>query len=274
MNRYDGREIKSFTHDPFDANSIPNDLVQTIFYDEEDNILWIGTYGGLSRYAIDGDTFTNYLRGDVSANGLSHNVVVAVAKDREGDIWVGTLEGLNRLSREDGAISLVETAHPTIRSLLLDSSGRLWIGSYGGLQYWDADSQSVQTADIELPVPYVMAIKEPEPGRLLLGLWGGGLVEYRPESGALLQHALPDDRIYTVLESSDGTKWAGSWGAGYGPNRLTGIPSGSKTAPPASWPTRLSTAFSKTAGGLSGSEPTAEGFTSSRRGEKLSGHRP
>ncbi len=224
LNRYDGKKLQSFTHDPFNLNSIPNDLIQTLFYEEEENILWIGTYSGLSRYDIDTDQFTNYWKQEESSSGLSNNVVVALAKGSGGSIWVGTLEGLNVLSPDDESIVQVETAHETIRSLLLDSSNRLWIGSYGGLQYWDEERQQAVTPDIELPSDFVMSITEPEPGRLLVGLWGGGMVEYWPESGRTKLYELPDDRIYTVLESSDGTKWAGSWGGGLWARPVGGEP--------------------------------------------------
>ena len=224
LNRYDGKELKSYTHDPFNLNSIPNDLIQTLFYEKENNILWIGTYSGISRYDIDADQFTNYRKDEESSSGLSNNVVVAIAQGSGGRIWIGTLEGLNVLSPDDESIVQVETAHETIRSLLLDSSNRLWIGSYGGLQYWDEDAGEVKTPEIELPSSYVMSITEPEPGRLLLGLWGGGMVEYWPESGKSKQYNLPDDRVYTVLESSDGTKWAGSWGGGLWAQPVEGRP--------------------------------------------------
>ncbi len=222
LNRYDGKSIQSFTHDPFNTNSIPNDLIQTLFYDEKKNILWIGTYSGLSRFEIDTETFTAIQKKGDSVSGLSNNVVVAIAKGSTGDIWIGTLEGLNKLSAQDGTISRIDTAHDTIRSLHLDSSNRLWIGSYGGLQYWDEATQTVRTPDINLPSKFVMSIKEPEPGRLLLGLWGGGMIEYWPETGNIKQYDLPDNRIYTVLESRDGTMWAGSWGGGLWANPVQG----------------------------------------------------
>jgi len=51
--------------------------------------LWIGTYGGLSRF--DGRNFTNYS----VADGLLHNTVRAVASDNKGGIWIGGPEGIS-----------------------------------------------------------------------------------------------------------------------------------------------------------------------------------
>lgn len=224
LNRYDGRELVNLLHDPFDPNSLANDLVQTLYYDEERDVLWVGTYDGMTEYRLLSQEFINYRHDESDPGSISNNVVIAVATDSEGDVWAGTSDGLNRLRSESSSFEYVETAHTTIRALKLDSSGRLWIGSYGGLQYWDAGAGRIVTPDVNLPSQFVMDIEEPEPGRLLLGLWGGGLVEYWPQTGKMRVHELPDDRIYTVLESDDGTMWAGSWGGGLWAKPLDGEP--------------------------------------------------
>ncbi len=214
LNRYDGKSINHLRHDPFNNQSLPNDLVQTIHYDVNSDTLWVGTYNGLSRYDFETEHFTTYQYKEQEPTSLSNNIVIAIAVDSQERVWAGTMEGLNVLSDESGSFRRVKTAHATIRALFSDSSDRMWIGSYGGLQYWDCKTEQIITPDIDLPSPYVMDIEEPEPGRLLLGLWDGGLMEYWPETGKTKLYELPDNRIYTVLESSDGTKWAGSWGGG------------------------------------------------------------
>ena len=57
--------------------------------DREGN-LWVGTYGGVSRY--DGATFATLTTED----GLAYDVVSSIAEDREGDLWIGTDRGLSR----------------------------------------------------------------------------------------------------------------------------------------------------------------------------------
>ncbi len=214
LNRFDGKNLITYTHDPFDSNSIPNDLIQTLYYEKSKNYLWIGTYGGLSRLNIDTGQFLHYKKGNLDGEGLSNNIVITISRDSRGDLWVGTIEGLNRISNKDNKITYIKTLHPTIRSLYLDSSNRLWIGSYGGIQYWDDRSQRTIIPKVQLPSSNVMSIKESEPGRMLIGMWGGGIAEYWPDTNKIKPYSLPDNRIYTALETKDGTIWAGSWGGG------------------------------------------------------------
>ncbi|NNF59584.1 MAG: hypothetical protein HKN04_15215, partial [Rhodothermaceae bacterium] len=74
-----------------------------------------------------------------SADGLSHNTVQTIHQDRDGFMWFGTLDGLNRY---DGYEFIVYRHHPAdstslsssiIRSLHEDEDGTLWVGTQAGL---------------------------------------------------------------------------------------------------------------------------------------------
>jgi len=75
--------------------------------------------------------FINY----TSADGLSSNTVLSMIQDRDGFIWIGTTNGLNRFDgctfkvykRSDGL------PDNQINALETDKQGRLWIGTSGGL---------------------------------------------------------------------------------------------------------------------------------------------
>lgn len=81
--------------------------------------------------------------------GLSNNMVLAAAQDRQGFIWLGTAEGLNRF---DGCSFRVFTHVPGdegslgsswINCLLVASDGRILIGTERGLDAYDPDSESI-----------------------------------------------------------------------------------------------------------------------------------
>ena len=68
---------------------------------EGGNRYWIGTkVNGLYYY----DLKTDSLRQFTKADGLSSNYVYAILKDEQGDLWVSTEDGLNRLSPQTGKI--------------------------------------------------------------------------------------------------------------------------------------------------------------------------
>ncbi|MCB1647641.1 MAG: hypothetical protein KDI36_19420, partial [Pseudomonadales bacterium] len=81
-----------------------------------------------------------------TGQGLSQAAVSAITQDKQGFIWVGTQEGLNRYDgyefqtfyhMDDDPNSL---SHDSIWDLMVDSDGSLWIGTDSGLNRYDADS--------------------------------------------------------------------------------------------------------------------------------------
>ncbi|NJM27007.1 MAG: hypothetical protein HC859_17580 [Bacteroidia bacterium] len=71
--------------------------------------------------------------------GLSHNHVTAIMKDRKGFLWVGTNSGLNRYDgytfrvfRNDLRDS-TSISNNYINSLFLDPDGRIWVNSINSI---------------------------------------------------------------------------------------------------------------------------------------------
>lgn len=97
----------------------------------------------LSPIFVYSNTFT-------TEQGLSQNSIACVAKDRDGFIWIGSGDGLNRFdgySFKHFSHSDKDTAslsNDVIRNLLLDSKGRLWIGTYNGLNLYDSEKERFQ----------------------------------------------------------------------------------------------------------------------------------
>lgn len=123
--------------------SVANSRV--LHYDEKFNQLLVGTEGGgLNILALDEDHYP--LKGVVYkkntlAGSISNNYIRSIIKDSEGNIWIGTYEGLNCMIRDTitGNLSFkVYTRYDglpnnMIQLLVEDDNRHLWIGTNGGL---------------------------------------------------------------------------------------------------------------------------------------------
>ncbi|MGD0859772.1 MAG: two-component regulator propeller domain-containing protein [Terracidiphilus sp.] len=78
------------------------------------------------------------LRNYTVKDGLLSDVILSLAAAPDGDFWVGTPDGLNRIrgGKIDAFTSADGLPDDFIRSLLADADGSLWIGTRRGLTHW------------------------------------------------------------------------------------------------------------------------------------------
>jgi signal transduction histidine kinase/ligand-binding sensor domain-containing protein/DNA-binding response OmpR family regulator len=96
--------------------------------------MWFGTWNGLNRF--DGYEFIVYKKED-SRNSLSNNFVYSISEDHQGDLWIGTKNGLNLYEfRHDRFIHFIHDSLNTnspagnwITSAYTDRQGTIWIGT-------------------------------------------------------------------------------------------------------------------------------------------------
>jgi len=227
LNRYDGKNVIVYEHDPFDSNSLPHRLIQTMYLDYDNNILWIGTYNGLAQFDIYNNQFKHYPHDPKNKSSLSNEVVTAITIDNDHQVWVGTLKGLNVLNPETGLFKQYyhdpdnpfSLSDDTVRSVLKDSKGRIWIGTYHGLNLYDPDNDQFISYTPEntpnLKSPYIMSMSEDPQGNIWIGNWGEGIVKFLPDKGIFEDSIVTEDnRIYVINAKDAGRIWAGTWGGG------------------------------------------------------------
>ncbi|MBN2795109.1 MAG: diguanylate cyclase [Clostridia bacterium] len=209
--QFNGKGTVVYRTDPFDINNLSNNLIQSLYYDEKINVLWLGTYQGISKFEIDTKTFKNYT---VEKNGLSNSVIVAISQDQYGNMWFGTMEGMNKLDKNTEKLETFEIEGNVVRSICLDSKNRLLVGTYEGLLYFDPFKNAFIKADVALPSKSVMKVLELDQGFITIGMWDGGVVTLDMDFKILNHIVLDDNRVYTMLKTSDATLWVGTWGGG------------------------------------------------------------
>ncbi|MCV2883316.1 ATP-binding protein [Aestuariibacter sp. AA17] len=85
------------------------------------------------------------------ANGLSQNTINAVMQDKQGYLWIGTNDGLNRFNGYDIEQFHHQPKQPdslasnTIHALYVDHDNMVWIGTQTGLSYYDFHTQQIHT---------------------------------------------------------------------------------------------------------------------------------
>jgi len=163
-------------------------------------------------------------------HGLSHSSVNSILQDREGFMWFGTDNGLNRFDGYDLVVFQTDPdgdsglSHETVTSMVEDASGALWIGTRGGLDRLDVHTGRFSHHRHDEANPHsltddqVLVLYQDSTQQLWVGTSGGldrldqnaeGFVHYRADAGN--PDSLPDDRILSVYEDSSGILWVGTW---------------------------------------------------------------
>jgi signal transduction histidine kinase/ligand-binding sensor domain-containing protein len=194
-------------------DGLPSQTVRAIS-ETPDGYLWIGTSGGLARF--DGSRFKTYSRQNVTA--LEDDSIYCLLTTRDGSLWIGT-EGGGLVQFKAGVFSLYKSGDSPqsgfIRGLYEDSGHTLWVATDGGL--FRVRGGDIVRADTELGIPVfnVNAVLEDHLGRL----WVGGASLFMDDHGTLSQFSLDTkgnlSQVRSLLETPDGSIWAGTIGGLY-----------------------------------------------------------
>jgi len=140
--------------------------------------LWIGTWQQGLLHVYEGKT-TRFGRGD----GLTSETVTALFEDREGDIWVGTTNGIDRF-RESVVSTISENR---AWSVLAARDGSLWIGTQDGVNNWRQGQMTIYRSPTGPKTP------------------SSGEVKGAPRE--ITDSGLPDNKVGSLFEDQRGRIW-------------------------------------------------------------------
>ena len=177
------------------------------FLRDKEGGLWIGT-GGQGVVHVQNqreDVFT-------TTDGLSGGLVKAIFQDREGDIWVATIDGLDRFRHF--AITTISTRQglsaTTGMALLAARDGSMWFATQDGLNHWQDGTNII----------YRSPGKSSSAGSAAAG---GPLSAYVQE---VKNSGIPSSSGGALYEDSDGRIWESTTGgiAYFENGRFTKVP--------------------------------------------------
>ncbi|HEY4788664.1 MAG TPA: two-component regulator propeller domain-containing protein, partial [Bacteroidales bacterium] len=162
-------------------------------------------------------------------NGLSNNIIHCIYQDKEGWMWIGTSQGLNRFDGYKFTVFKNKPNDPQslsgalVRTIFEDRNGNLWIGiENGGLNKFNRDKENFTryaTRDnfASLFGNWVNTITQDKAGNLWIGT-EKGLVEMDPSTGKVLAYynqgqginSLSNNNVRFLHFDKKGHLWVGT----------------------------------------------------------------
>jgi ligand-binding sensor domain-containing protein/serine phosphatase RsbU (regulator of sigma subunit) len=270
LNRFDGYRFKVFKNNPADTTSLKENFIFSIYEDlsgilyiqvlkkdsvklegarvstigasliEPSGVKWTGGLGsgkGLTRLDTKTGKTTLYVHNSSDPNSLSDNKVYSILRDRSGNLWVATFNGLDKFVEETGKFIHYRN-NPNVPNSLSDNSvwplyedsqGFLWVGTrYGGLNRFDPKTNSFihykndPNDPTSLNDNFVYSIYEDRSGIIWVGTNLNGINYFNP-STQVFEHykhdpenknSLNDDIVYSMLADRNGNYWIGTRNGG------------------------------------------------------------
>jgi len=196
LNRYDGKNFRHYVHEPDNPQSLSHNIVSSMledhngqfwvgtwgggvnlldrkkgifknilpdipkfindFYEDENRNIWIGGNGGIYIFLQQSGKIIRFDSDDDPRRKLSATSINKLLRDRDGNMWVSTWNGLNEV-RYDSHTYAIDTIIQYLKELPgvhnltdnriitmhEDSRNNLWLGTYsGGLNRVDLNALS------------------------------------------------------------------------------------------------------------------------------------
>ncbi len=203
--KYDGVNFKTYTS----KNGLLDNSIQAVMKSENNNEIWIGTGKGLNKISENG--VVESYRVSETQNG---NKIGKLYKDTEGNLWLGTSNGLYRFrdpsfatySDKDGLLN------PFVFPIFRDHKKNLWVGTLenGFYKYDNREFKSFTEKDGLIGTEMYSGMEDKD-GFILMGT-NKGLSVYNG-NGFKNFHGKKDglrgDSVTAVIQDRKGRIWLG-----------------------------------------------------------------
>ncbi|MBV4360551.1 hybrid sensor histidine kinase/response regulator transcription factor [Pinibacter aurantiacus] len=159
-------------------------------------------------------------------HGLSNNAVLSITQDKQGFMWYGTSNGLNRYDGHVFKVYKMNTADSTtlssdnILSLFCDKSGTLWAGTSNGLNQYDPKNDAFIRVPLKINNEVVNGrvvhcVYEDRKSNLWVGTQNGVYLltdrqNFTCQPFLVAAPGNPGNTIYSIFEDHAGQLWVGT----------------------------------------------------------------
>ena len=211
--------------------TISNNNITDILEDNENN-LWIGTFGGgLNLLHKNKKVFEHFRYDNKNINSLNSDYIKSLYIDRSNNLWIGTYTGgINKYSPDRNKFKIYRNnpddknslKNSMITSLYLDKGGILWVGTREGLNMLDREHKKSESFIygsnelVDAPSNLIRSICEDNSNHLWIGTHNGvhcfdkKTRKYIIDYNKPLQKILAKNTIRALIYDSLNTLWIGS----------------------------------------------------------------
>jgi signal transduction histidine kinase/ligand-binding sensor domain-containing protein/DNA-binding response OmpR family regulator len=225
-----------------------NNYINTIWKDEKNKQLWMGTRNGFASYDLSRKTYRNYLNRALSGN-VNGIDVSTLFQATDGTLWIGTrYYGLYTLKTQPGSPpvrlpAVPDVGNTSIESIVEDRHGSIWVATFStGIHQFTRQGKHLKTYDTlhnALPTYQFTALlydrsrdilwaSTRDAGVLKMQISPTGLhllSQFRHEPRN--PNSLRTNYAWPLLKDRQGTLWIGTIGGGL--HRLTTTAAGKET---------------------------------------------
>ena len=184
------------------------------------DFLWIGYFSkGMDRVDLRTGT-VHHFSSRADGGTISADNVFSLYKDRSGNIWIGTTDGLDFLSAETGIISQVLEVgrNVFVYDIAEDRNGIIWFATYkDGIFCYNPRVKEWMNIRREegnsesLGYDKIIGLFEDSKGRMWISTEGGGASVWLPDEKRFrtytVDDGLPNNVVYKILEDKFGDIW-------------------------------------------------------------------
>jgi signal transduction histidine kinase/ligand-binding sensor domain-containing protein/CheY-like chemotaxis protein/AraC-like DNA-binding protein len=129
-----------------DLAGISSKYIRSLMYDDS-GYLWIGNLGsGLDRMDLKTGRITHYSKEGNENFSLRDNNINSIRKSSDGSIWIGTWDGISRLSPDNGEISNFSLKEglpdKNVADIQQDNYGSIWAATFKGIIKLNTDNSN------------------------------------------------------------------------------------------------------------------------------------